>query len=111
MHTSSPSHTVLFGHGVWSATFVNTQPVAGLQSSILHGLWLLHSSGVPGTHCPKALHSSSPLQRSLSAQGVPAGTKSQSSVQHVFGSPLSVPASQASPGSTTPLPQTSRVKV
>jgi hypothetical protein len=59
-------------HG--SVLGVFTQPVAGVQLSVVHGLLSSQVGGVPATHWPSS-HVSLPLQRSVSGQAVPSGTK------------------------------------
>jgi hypothetical protein len=52
---------------------VNTQPVAGLQVSVVHGLPSLQSSGAPPTQTAVASHASPVVQALPSLQSVPTG--------------------------------------
>ena len=57
-------------HGVLLAKLVCTQPVAGLQVSIVHGLLSSQSTGSP-THVPAVVHRSLVVQALPSLQGLP----------------------------------------
>jgi hypothetical protein len=78
-------HGLPSSHGVPLVTLVCTQPVAGSQVSIVHGLSSSQSTGVP-THMPAVVHRSSSVQALPSLQRLPTwlGSGSQAPLA-VFG--------------------------
>src|SRR4051812_17766154 len=66
VHTPEPLHALPSGSGMCAT------PVAESQASAVHALLSFTMGGVPERHVPAPLHVSSPLQRSPSAQAVPA---------------------------------------
>jgi hypothetical protein len=70
---SVPLHTLPSLHDVPLSTGVLTQPVPGLQLSVVHGLLSLHSGGLPLIQVP-AWQVSSPLQTVPSAHDEPLGS-------------------------------------
>jgi hypothetical protein len=72
-HVSAPLQRLESEQDVPLATGVLTQPVAGLQESVVQTLLSLQSGGVPGLHVPP-WQVSAPLQRLVSAHDVPLAT-------------------------------------
>jgi hypothetical protein len=70
---SAPLQTVLSAHVVPLETAVWTQPVAGLQVSVVHTLLSLQFGGVPAVQVP-LWQVSAPLQALLSVHEVPLAT-------------------------------------
>jgi hypothetical protein len=68
LHRSFVVHASLSEHG--SGLFVRTQPLAGLQLSVVHGFVSAQSSGGPPVHVPP-WHESSVVQAFASLQGSP----------------------------------------
>jgi len=71
---SAPLHRSASAHDVPSTADANTQPVAGRQEFVVHGLLSSHESGVPVLEQVPLTHVSLPSHRSASAHDVPSFT-------------------------------------
>lgn len=102
-----PEHVSLVVHAFPSlqalVLLVNTQPLAGLQESLVHGLPSLHTGAGPPTHCPPE-HESLVVQALPSLQLPDVGANTQpdaglqeSAVQTLLSLHTSVPAPTHTP--------------
>src|SRR5205823_3424677 len=100
--TKASAITVATGHGRLAGVF--TQPVAGLQESVVQAVPSLQGAvfGAPPAQAPAPSHVEPEMQMLL-AQACPAGSNWQSGEQQ---SPATMlPSSHSSPRSSTPFPQ------